>query len=91
VIEAWTIYRFDESSPFIVKKHYGYGKNVVFTVAALAVAETLQEAREALPQGRELICFRSTKHDDPVVIETWMPSASVTAIRLLTSTRRVSR
>ena len=91
MIEAWTIYRLSEKDPFIVKKHYGYGKRVVFVVGSLAVTETLQDARDALPRGRELIQFRSTKHDDPVVIETWMPPASVEAIRLLTSTRRDSR
>jgi len=36
----------------------------------VAVKNTLEEARESIPIGYK--CFKRSKKDDPVIVETWM-------------------
>lgn len=90
MIEGWTIYRFAEDLPFLVKKHYGFGKNVVFEVEPRSFSKTLHGARMSLPKGRGLIRFKRSQYDAPAVIETWLTPSSLEIIRSRISKRRGS-
>lgn len=71
-LTGWTIYQHPEDYP----KHYAVRQwwlttqgNLVYRATAV-LCETIEEAREQIPQGA--ILFPREDGDDPVIAETWM-------------------
>lgn len=55
---------------FVVREIIHNQGLVMTTLIPLAVVDTIEEARDAVPQG--LFCMPRARDDDPVIVETWV-------------------